>query len=139
MTSPWYKFDMRPNKDEYFTYVLSLGGGNIYVGCTTELERRINRHMKRSKASSIWVKTHGALSVLEVRPGGRDVEMLTTLEYMKSHGYKKVRGHVWVSLQLNYDPSKDRLRAPPSEHLLGDSTPSASSETISGDPLPSGS
>jgi predicted GIY-YIG superfamily endonuclease len=104
------QIDMLPNNSEYTTYVLSLGGGNIYVGSTTELERRLHNHRRGNKSSSIWVRTHGMDSVLEVRPGGKDEEKRTTIRYMQSHGYDKVRGHVWTHLKLDYDPSESYPR-----------------------------
>jgi predicted GIY-YIG superfamily endonuclease len=92
--------------DEFFTYVLALRGGNIYVGCTNNLERRINQHVKGLKTSSLWVKMHGVVSLLELRFGGKDEEKRTTLQYMKSHGIDKVRGYVWTSIK---PPSTDDI------------------------------
>jgi hypothetical protein len=81
----------------YFTYVLLLQRGNIYVGSSESIYKRLLDHYTRSPSSSLWVKEHGPIErVLEICvDSSADDERYKTLEYMSVFGHEKVRGGGW--------------------------------------------
>ena len=82
-----------------YTYVLELAGGNIYVGRTINLHKRLRDHWKGRGAR--WVRLHPPRRLLDVQPG--DVETATTIRYFKLKGLL-VRGGPWCQVRLNAVP-----------------------------------
>ena len=81
----------------YFTYVLLLQRGNIYVGSSESIYKRLLDHWTMSPSSSLWVKEHGPIDrILEISVNSSaDDERYKTLEYMSIFGHQKVRGGGW--------------------------------------------
>jgi predicted GIY-YIG superfamily endonuclease len=83
-------------------YTLELEGGNYYIGFTDDLPRRIAEHWLGR--GSMWTRTHAPVRVLDVVPGGKDLENATTIARMIQHGWRHVRGASWCSLELRSMP-----------------------------------
>jgi hypothetical protein len=83
-------------------YTLELEGGNYYVGFTDDVPRRIAEHFLGR--GSIWTRTHPPVRVLDVVPGGKDLENATTIALMCRHGWRHIRGGSWCSLELKSMP-----------------------------------
>lgn len=92
-------------------YILQLAKGKIYVGKSTDKERRIQQHLENQGAG--WTKTYKPTGKTlprlgNVRGGGDAAERDETLRYMYKFGIDNVRG--WKYVQVNMSP-KDRLEA----------------------------
>ena len=87
----------RDSSARYFTYVLLLQRGNIYVGSSESIYKRLLDHWMMSPSSSLWVKEHGPIDrVLEISVNSTvDDERYKTLEYMSIFGHQRVRGGGW--------------------------------------------
>ena len=83
-------------------YVLQLKDGNYYIGWSDNIEDRIVSHF--TGAGSEWTKKHPPEKVLDVRPGGKLLEKLVTLEYMIKYEWQHVRGGPWTACELKYPP-----------------------------------
>lgn len=95
-----------PEARYFFTYVLLLQNGNIYVGSTNSLYMRLYEHLHETDMSSQWVRLHGpVIRVLEIsRNSKKDDEVYKTLEYMSLFGWQSVRGAHWCKVELKASP-----------------------------------
>jgi predicted GIY-YIG superfamily endonuclease len=93
-------------KSEIFIYVLRLEYGMIYVGQTTDVERRIKAHRKGVwGVGSAWTYKYKPLDLIEVRPTGCfemkeaiKIENEITCEYIQKFGWMNVRGGDYCKL-----------------------------------------
>jgi predicted GIY-YIG superfamily endonuclease len=83
-------------------YVLQLKDSKFYVGWSENIEERIVAHF--SNEGSEWTKKHTPEKVIEVRPGGKLLEKLVTIEYMVKKGWDSVRGGPWTACALKSAP-----------------------------------
>lgn len=87
---------MEPILIKPLCYVLSLEGGNVYVGVTYNFNQRIAQHMAGTGAK--WTRLHKPIEVIEiildVTPA---TENETTLKYIEEYGPARVRGGSWSS------------------------------------------
>lgn len=90
----------------YFTYVLLLQNGKMYVGNTDNIYQRLLEHCLMSPSAAVWVREHGPVArVVEIcRNCTREDETYKTLEYMSLFGWEHVRGAAWC---------RPEMRAPP--------------------------
>lgn len=90
----------------YYTYVLLLQDGKLYVGASNNIYNRLLEHHLMSPSSSLWVREHGPVQrVVEIsRNCNNDDEAYKTLEYMTLFGWQNVRGACY------YRPA---MKAPP--------------------------
>lgn len=88
------KIKRDPRARYYYTYVLLLQNGKMYVGTSNNIYNRLLDHRLMSASSSMWVREHGPVQrVVEiVRDCGHDDETYKTLEYMSMFGWQNVRG-----------------------------------------------
>jgi predicted GIY-YIG superfamily endonuclease len=95
---------MEPILIKPLCYVLSLEGGNIYVGVTYNFNQRIAQHMAGTGAK--WTRLHKPLEVIEiildVTPA---TENEVTLRYIEEYGPARVRGGSWSSPDKPKKPS----------------------------------
>lgn len=86
-------------------YVLKLKSDKYYVGFSKCLNKRIQQHFDGKGAG--WTRKYPPILV-EQRLPGKDmvVESQLTLEYMKRHGWKNVRGGRYVQIHLPRPPSE---------------------------------
>ena len=61
-------------------YTLELENGIYYVGFTEDVPRRIAEHWLQR--GSLWTRAHRPIRVLEVVPGGTDLEAAKTIALM---------------------------------------------------------
>ena len=97
-------------------YTLELEGGKYYVGFTEDVPRRIAEHWLQR--GSLWTRTHRPVRVLEVVPGGTDLEAAKTIALMCDKGWRNVRGGPWCSLEMRSMPiamARAMARRPPGE------------------------
>lgn len=87
-----------------YVYVLELAGGNFYVGFSESVMERIACHFGGS--GSIWTQMHQPVRVVEVEAGGRAREREKTLEYMRIHGWERVRGAGWCRAEMLAPPQE---------------------------------
>lgn len=92
----------------YYTYVILLQNGKIYVGSSDNIYQRLYEHEMQTTQSAGFVREHGpVVRVLEISRNCRaDDETYKTLEYMSLFGYENVRGSGWC---------RGELRTPPAE------------------------
>lgn len=80
-------------------YVLACGGGNYYVGWTSQVvSARLAQH--RHGTGSAWTALHGVVELLRSAPGTKLDEDSETLRMMYEHGIDKVRGGPYVTVTL---------------------------------------
>jgi len=84
-------------------YVLELNDGCYYVGITSNLNYRYSQHL--SGQGAVWTRLHAPISILEVCMGDAETEDRKTIELMKKHGFKNVRGGRYCRAELNNDPT----------------------------------
>lgn len=82
-----------------YVYVLRCFDNTYYVGRTTQLVTRFEKH--RTGQGAKWTKTHGTDSIVDLREDGPFVELSTTLEYIQKYGLDKVRGGPWCQESLS--------------------------------------
>jgi predicted GIY-YIG superfamily endonuclease len=92
----------------YYTYVILLQHGKIYVGSSDNIYIRLYEHEMQTPQSAGFVREHGpVVRVLEISRNCRaDDETYKTLEYMSLFGHENVRGAGWC---------RGELRAPPAD------------------------
>jgi hypothetical protein len=90
----------------YFTYVLLLQEGKIYVGSTDNIYTRLADHFLCSPSSALWVKEYGPpVRVIEISRNSRpDDETYKYTEYADKFGFENVRGGSWCRLVQNHEP-----------------------------------
>ena len=101
---------------KFYTYVLLLREGKVYVGSTDNPYQRLLDHHAMNRSAAVWVKEHGPpLRVLEMTRACRsDDERYKTLEYMDMFGWQNVRGSVWCRVQMRGPPPElERFRRGP--------------------------
>lgn len=91
----------------YYTYVLLLQRGRLYVGNTDNIYQRLLEHRMMSPSASVWVREHGPIvRLVEVcRNCSSDDETYKTLEYMDKFGWESVRGAGWCRSELKAPPA----------------------------------
>jgi hypothetical protein len=98
---------VKPSSEtKYYTYVLMLQGGRIYVGNSDNIYTRLTEHFLQSTHSSNWVREHGPpLRVMEiVRNSCADDERYKTLEWCDLVGYEYVRGAAYCKMDSRGPP-----------------------------------
>ena len=96
-----YMDKFKTHKDSmYFVYVLELQNGNIYVGASENIYRRLLEHFN-GNLSAVWVKLHSPIvKILEIcYDCQKDTELYKTLYYMNLYGYGKVRGASYCKIE----------------------------------------
>ena len=78
--------------------VLELEGGNWYVGWSADIQTRIASHFLGAGAK--WAQVHKPLAVHSVRPGDTHLETLTAIALMATHGWEKVRGGSYCTVDM---------------------------------------
>lgn len=98
---------------KFYTYVLQLQDGKIYVGNTDNIYARLLEHRLMSPSSALWVKHHGPVErVLEISRGsGKADEHYKTLQYMSMFGWQNVRGSSYCKVQMFNPPEALRTFA----------------------------
>ena len=101
-----YKRIKKDQDARYYTYVLQLQAGKIYVGNTDNIYQRMLDHFLQSPSSALWVKRHGPVHrILEVsRNCRKEDELYKTLMYMSMFGWQHVRGSSYCKLEMNGPP-----------------------------------
>jgi predicted GIY-YIG superfamily endonuclease len=84
-------------------YTLELEGGRYYVGYSDDVPRRIAEHFLGRGAG--WTRTHAPVRVLDVVPGGKDLETATTIALMTKYGWRNVRGGPYCSIEMRTLPT----------------------------------
>jgi predicted GIY-YIG superfamily endonuclease len=85
-------------------YALELEDGCYYVGYSEDLDARLQKHRNCVTA---WTKKHPPVAVDDVFPARFNIKQLekeVTLQYMKEHGWKKVRGAAWTQVERDTKP-----------------------------------
>ena len=86
-----------------WVYILSLAGGHFYVGFSQDLHVRIASHFLG--AGSRFTQLHKPLSVLSVQPGDTMLETCVTISLMATHGWEKVRGGSYCTVEMTKPPA----------------------------------
>lgn len=83
-----------------YVYVLQLINNKFYVGRTDDIVKRIGQHFLSQGA--VWTKINKPISVVSYEIEKDDwYENYKTLQLMKIHGIKNVRGGEWCMIELN--------------------------------------
>jgi hypothetical protein len=83
-------------------YVTVSQNGYYYVGSSTDVESRYLQHVEGAGRGSAWTRAHKPSRIVETVPNATLFdEIKYTLIYMDKYGVKKVRGGVWVQVQLS--------------------------------------
>ena len=85
-----------------FVYVLELEDECLYVGYTADPEVRISSHFLGRGAQ--WTALHKPLGVKSVQPGDTQLENCLTLGLMCRYGWKKVRGGIYLDVNMAVAP-----------------------------------
>jgi len=90
----------------YFTYVLLLQHGKIYVGSTDNIYIRLMDHFMCSSMSAAWVREYGPPErIVEIIVGGLpDTESYVYCMYAERFGYTNVRGGGVCKLMVTHEP-----------------------------------
>jgi len=82
-----------------YVYVLELVDGRYYIGRTSNFLQRMNEHF--SGVGAEYTKKYKPIKIIEVNEEINIYdERDKTIEYMKIHGYDKVRGYAWCKETL---------------------------------------
>ena len=81
-----------------YVYILELEAQNWYVGFTQDLFVRIASHFLGAGAK--WTQLHKPISVHMVRPGDTLLETRITIALMCKHGWEKVRGGSYTTVEM---------------------------------------
>lgn len=84
-------------------YVLQLSHGCWYVGWSADIQTRIASHFLGAGAK--WTQLHKPLAVYSVKPGDTLLETLTTIGMMCTHGWEKVRGGSYCTIEMTKPPA----------------------------------
>ena len=88
-----------------YGYVLQLQDQKWYVGITGHIEKRLASH--KVGKGAVWVKLHSPFEIKDVWNLEGDCsawEKNKTIEMMKEHGWRNVRGYCWTQRNLRYPP-----------------------------------
>jgi hypothetical protein len=90
----------------YFTYVLLLQQGKLYVGSTDNIYVRLLDHFTCSPMSAVWVREYGPPErIVEIIVGGpSDTESYVFCMYADRFGYTNVRGGGVCKLMVTHEP-----------------------------------
>jgi hypothetical protein len=94
--------------NSYFTYVLELQNGYIYVGRTLNIYQRLLTHFFDWEQNGVeWIKLHGPVkSVIEIFQNcSKDDEQYLTLLWMHRMGPYRVRGGPWTNSKKPSTPT----------------------------------
>ncbi len=96
-----------PKARYYYTYVVLLQQGKVYVGASNNVYNRLLDHTLMTESSALWVKEHGPVQrVVEIiRDCAPDDERYKTLEYMSMFGWANVRGASYCKPSLQSAPA----------------------------------
>ena len=83
-------------------YVLKLMDDKYYVGITSNFNYRYSQHLQGCGAK--WTRMYRPIEIISVCVGDEDKENELTLEMMKLHGWKNVRGGYWCRIDLKTNP-----------------------------------
>ena len=86
-----------------YVYVLECQDHHYYVGYSQDIQVRIASHFLQN--GSKWTQLHKPLSVISVRPGDKHLETLTTIGLMCQHGWEKVRGGSYCTVEMPKAPA----------------------------------
>lgn len=91
---------------KFFTYVLLLQNGHVYVGNSDNIFVRLMEHFLLSQNSSHWVREHGpVVRVLElIQHSSKDDELYKMLEWCDLVGHHKVRGAAYCKVDTRSPP-----------------------------------
>lgn len=91
----------------FFTYVLLLQHGRLYVGSTDNPYMRLADHWDGGAAAAVWVREWGPpVRVVEMSRNARaDDETYKVLEYADKFGWDNVRGGPWCRSSMSRAPS----------------------------------
>ena len=88
---------IKPKKMDRYIYCLLLEGDRYYIGQTTNVMRRFNKHLSGKGAD--WTSLYKPMSILEYQLYKKvtesycvDLEDDKTFEYTDKYGYSRVRG-----------------------------------------------
>jgi predicted GIY-YIG superfamily endonuclease len=98
---------LKPLSDaKFFTYVLLLHDGCIYVGNSDNIYVRLMEHFLQSPNSSHWVRERGpVVRVIElIHHSSKDDEMYKMLEWCDLVGHDKVRGAAYCKVDSRSPP-----------------------------------
>lgn len=86
----------------YYTYVLQLKHGKIYVGSTDNIYRRLHDHWTQSPSSAVWVKDFGPpIRIMEIIvDSAPDEEHYKFTQYASRFGFDNVRGAAYCMVSL---------------------------------------
>jgi predicted GIY-YIG superfamily endonuclease len=103
-----------------YIYVLHLIDDRYYVGRTNNIFRRIEEHF--TVGGSKYTKKYKPLKVIEVAEElTTDDERKMTFKYVEKHGWDKVRGSYWCSIEikrhLNIE-SYEKMKSKRDKYLL---------------------
>lgn len=84
-------------------YILELEGGYWYVGFSQDLNTRIASHFLGAGAK--WTQLHKPIAVHSVKPGTPLLETAVTVSMMCQHGWERVRGGSFVSVDMAKPPA----------------------------------
>lgn len=91
-----------PNNITKGVYVLELENNNYYIGYSSNIPKRINKHFRGK--GSMFTKLHKPIKVLEIIDGNLFTELQVTLRYVFIKGIDNVRG----SIYSHTNPSKTK-------------------------------
>jgi len=99
--------DVKSHSARYFTYVLLLQEGKIYVGSTDNIYSRLVDHFSCSSSSALWVREYGPpVRVVEISTDSSPSdEQYKYNEYADKFGYENVRGGGCCKLVMSHEPS----------------------------------
>lgn len=91
---------------KFYTYVLLLQQGKLYVGSTDNIFSRLIDHFTCSPYSALWVKEYGPpVRIVEIctHCSPQDEQYKYT-EYADKFGYENVRGGGCCKLMMTHEP-----------------------------------
>lgn len=97
---------IKQNDARYFTYVLLLQDGKIYVGSTDNVYTRLYDHFSGAETSANWVKEHGPpIRVIEIiEQSAPEDEHYKFCEYATKFGFENVRGGPYCRVVQSREP-----------------------------------
>lgn len=97
---------VKEHEGRFFTYVLLLQQGRLYVGSTDNIYTRLYDHFTCAPSSAIWVKEYGPpIRVVEIIKNSKPHdEHQKFVEYASKFGFDVVRGAGYCRLSLREPP-----------------------------------